>query len=488
MDKIVQNYYGTGNKYDPRSQSSAKKHYCAVCKIEISGSRSSVMFHEQSKQHQEKKRETIDKSRGGNKQMVQMGSTDGNAKGMRVDPKQASEMYKQQANSALLEEMKRIEEAAFQQYDKKDATGFRYKKLDKSVASIGQAQSNTSGNGMQFDVNMGYQKPKQTKHDDEGGSSFSIEDIKNEPKWSSHYDEDSGEVYYYNRITKKSDWVKPNDFDGYDINSGQNSVPQADSLYQRTFGGIQHISHFPTALENKGPVDQGVVGGWEEVRDEQEDYYKQHSLQNLDEQKRRQFELMDKDTRAKTWQEILQENEDDSEDEDEGSDYQKDVLSGDGNDIDEADDDQETDKLIKRQLDKKTQNINQNAQSVLGKRKTQFKPQFSKMRNLSKRADLVNATEKDLLRQNLKDMKNQIERGLLDEDIGRDIFDNGNDDINDINNIDYDKKDGIKENDGEQSGRDKSIRSGGFGGFKKKEIVKNQKKRQAETSDGEKDN
>jgi hypothetical protein len=42
-----------------------------------------------------------------------------------------------------------------------------------------------------------------------------------EPVWSAHIDEDSGEVYYFNRITKKSEWDKPFNFDGYDIMSGQ---------------------------------------------------------------------------------------------------------------------------------------------------------------------------------------------------------------------------------------------------------------------------
>lgn len=67
---------------------------------------------------------------------------------------------------------------------------------------------------------MGYHKPRESKFEEGSGSSFSIEDIKNEPIWSSHYDEDSGEIYYFNRLTKKSQWDKPKNFDGYEIMSG----------------------------------------------------------------------------------------------------------------------------------------------------------------------------------------------------------------------------------------------------------------------------
>jgi hypothetical protein len=45
---------------------------------------------------------------------------------------------------------------------------------------------------------------KGNKHESGFGSTFSVEDIKNEPIWSSHYDEDVGAVYFYNRLTKKS--------------------------------------------------------------------------------------------------------------------------------------------------------------------------------------------------------------------------------------------------------------------------------------------
>ena len=42
-----------------------------------------------------------------------------------------------------------------------------------------------------------------------------LDDLKNEPVWSSYRDEDTQEVRFYNRITKQSQTEKPKDFDGY---------------------------------------------------------------------------------------------------------------------------------------------------------------------------------------------------------------------------------------------------------------------------------
>ena len=72
MDRIVQNYYGN-NKGSSRGGrggggNQSQKHFCAVCRIEIAPSRTSVMFHESSKQHLDKMREAIErtKHKGGN--------------------------------------------------------------------------------------------------------------------------------------------------------------------------------------------------------------------------------------------------------------------------------------------------------------------------------------------------------------------------------------------------------------------------------------
>lgn len=76
-----------------------------------------------------------------------------------------------------------------------------------------------------------------------GTGTFTLDDMRredDEPIWSSHLDEDSGEVYYYNRLSRASVWVKPKDFDGYDILSGQGAMRNGDAesreAYERTFG------------------------------------------------------------------------------------------------------------------------------------------------------------------------------------------------------------------------------------------------------------
>ena len=42
-----------------------------------------------------------------------------------------------------------------------------------------------------------------------------LDDLKKESVWSSFGDEDTQEVMFYNRITKKAQKEKPEDFDGY---------------------------------------------------------------------------------------------------------------------------------------------------------------------------------------------------------------------------------------------------------------------------------
>lgn len=69
-------------------------------------------------------------------------------------------------------------------------------------------------------MDLGYMKPRNTAT---GLGNYSLQDMKNEendPIWSSHYDEDAQEVYYYNRKTKVSQWQRPEEFDGYEIMTG----------------------------------------------------------------------------------------------------------------------------------------------------------------------------------------------------------------------------------------------------------------------------
>ena len=70
-----------------------------------------------------------------------------------------------------------------------------------------------------------------------------LDDLKNEPVWSSYRDEDTEEVRFYNRITKQSQAEKPKDFDGYYVvgelqNEGQKRKREENSIYERTFGDL----------------------------------------------------------------------------------------------------------------------------------------------------------------------------------------------------------------------------------------------------------
>ena len=85
------------------------------------------------------------------------------------------------------------------------------------------------------------------------------------PVWSSHFDEDTGEVYFYNRLTDESLWEKPADFDGYEIMKGL-KAKKANSIYQRTFGGAS----YSTPLEVAQDTAKGEIGAWEEVRTEKQ--------------------------------------------------------------------------------------------------------------------------------------------------------------------------------------------------------------------------
>ena len=61
-------------------------------------------------------------------------------------------------------------------------------------------------------------KPIQNKEKEgeENDVDFSmLNDIKNEPTWSSMIDEETGMVYFFNRITKQRRESKPADYDGH---------------------------------------------------------------------------------------------------------------------------------------------------------------------------------------------------------------------------------------------------------------------------------
>jgi hypothetical protein len=86
---------------------------------------------------------------------------------------------------------------------------------------------------------MGYMKPRGVGNKSSSGT-FTLDDLKAEdsgPLWSQHLDEDSGEIYYYNRVSKLSQWERPKNFDGYEIMTGQGAMrgPEQDE-YERTFG------------------------------------------------------------------------------------------------------------------------------------------------------------------------------------------------------------------------------------------------------------
>lgn len=102
------------------------------------------MFHEQSKQHLEKKRDALDRTRRGQ-------PTGGD------DMKANIQKMRDQSNTKMMDEMRRIEEAAISTYDKTDATGFRYKRLDYSGNAPGSRGMGGSLAG--FDQDLGYKKP-----------------------------------------------------------------------------------------------------------------------------------------------------------------------------------------------------------------------------------------------------------------------------------------------------------------------------------------
>ena len=81
-----------------------------------------------------------------------------------------------------------------------------------------------------------------------------IEDLKNEPVWSSYLDpEDGTTVLFYNRLTKESITEKPADYDGFYV-VGESAVNQkkdsSKQLYDKTFGDIGKMFTTPLELAN----------------------------------------------------------------------------------------------------------------------------------------------------------------------------------------------------------------------------------------------
>jgi hypothetical protein len=67
-----------------------------------------------------------------------------------------------------------------------------------------------------------------------------------------------------------------------------------------------HVTEMETPIEYKGPVDEklGMAGQWEEVGDD-DDYYKKHSIEKLDEATRKEIEKAEIECRARALEEIV---------------------------------------------------------------------------------------------------------------------------------------------------------------------------------------
>ena len=88
---------------------------------------------------------------------------------------------------------------------------------------------------------------------------------------------ENGKIYYYNRLTKKSEYKKPRGFDGVDIKE------KTDNEYTRTFQTFT-----ATPLDDRrstgGVVGEGKVGKWEEVPQE-ESFFVANSTKKIEEEK-----------------------------------------------------------------------------------------------------------------------------------------------------------------------------------------------------------
>lgn len=79
-------------------------------------------------------------------------------------------------------------------------------------------------------------------------------------------DDETEEVFYFNRITKESLWYKPEDFDGYDIQTGQSHLQAQNwekrekDLYKATFEVQGSVA---TSMEASKDQTKGQIGKWE---------------------------------------------------------------------------------------------------------------------------------------------------------------------------------------------------------------------------------
>lgn len=83
-------------------------------------------------------------------------------------------------------------------------------------------------------------------------------------------DAENGKIYFYNRITGKSEWKKPKGFDGVDIKE------RTDNEYTRTFKDFT-----ATPLEEPKTIGATKIGKWEEVKPE-DDFYIVNSVKNVE--------------------------------------------------------------------------------------------------------------------------------------------------------------------------------------------------------------
>ena len=86
-------------------------------------------------------------------------------------------------------------------------------------------------------------------------------------------------IYYYNRITRESEWKKPKGFDGVDLKE------RSDNEYTRTFRTFE-----ATPLEQPKPTGEGRIGKWEQVEPEN-DFFKVNAAKEETENESSQRQL-----------------------------------------------------------------------------------------------------------------------------------------------------------------------------------------------------